>query len=116
METPKEAHVKLSFGVVEDNFKDLKERFITNEIINQTFFQKTDKPLIEQTYLAELCGCDRRTIHRKLRKLEEDGWLTRKMVLNVKGHTTTQFTLTDKLKSLVYEIASDLIEEYLNNN
>ena len=89
------------YKVVDDNFTDLKSRTIINAIIQQNKLQATDKPLIEQTYLAELCGCERTTIHRKLKKLEEDGWLTRKMVLNKQGYTTTQLTIKKRLKELM---------------
>lgn len=89
------------YKVVDDNFTDLKSRTIINSIIQQSKLQATDKPLIEQTYLAELCGCDRRTIHRKLKKLEEDGWLEKKMVLNKQHYTTTQLTIRERLKELM---------------
>lgn len=97
---------KKNYGIVEDNFKPLKERTIINEIINQSIFQRTDKPLIEQTYLALLCDCSRMTIHRILIRLKKDDWITYKMVLNSQGYTTTQFILTDKFKGLLNEIGT----------
>lgn len=95
---------KKHYKIIEEQFTDLKERIIINEIINQSNFQKTDKPLIEQTYLAKICGCSRMTIHRTLKRLKGNEWVSYKMVLNKKGYTTTQITINDKLKELRKEI------------
>lgn len=98
---------KKHYKIVDDNFKDYKERYIINEIINQSLFQKTNKPLIEQTYLALLCGCTRMTIYRTLKRLEKDGWISHKMVLNSQGYTTTQFSINDKMKELIKSIGME---------
>lgn len=98
---------KKHYKIVDEHFKDLKERCIINEIIHQSILQKTEKPLIEQTYFALLCGCSRMTIHRKLKRLKENGCIMYKMVVNSKGYTTTQITITEKLKDLIKVIGKD---------
>lgn len=101
------SNFKKNYGVVDANFTNLKERCIINEIINQSIFQRTDKPLIEQTYLADVCCCDKKTIQRKLNKLEDEEWITKKRIKKANGYFTTQISITDKLKGIIKEIGRE---------
>ncbi len=112
---------KKNYEVVDNNFNDLKERHIINEIINQSIFQKTDKPLIEQTYLADVCCCDKKTIQRKLNRLEYEEWITKKRTKKANGYFTTQISITEKLKGIIKEIGMEKktikkIKEKLTNS
>lgn len=102
------------YNLVNMIFKDGKECRIINIVIDQIKKQGTNKPLIEQTYLAKILNCDKKTIQRKLNTLEEEEWITRKRVKNTKGYFTTQISINDKFKWLLKEI--DKLEDKSNVN
>lgn len=93
-----------NYNLVNMVFNDGKECCIVNIIIQQIQNQKTNTPLIEQTYLAKKLNCDRKTIQRKLKKLEDEEWITRKRKKNKQGYFTTEFSINDKFKWLLKEI------------
>lgn len=103
-----------NYNLVNIIFKNEKHCSIINIIIEQIKSQNTNKPLIEQTYLANKLNCDRRTIQRILNKLEDDEWITRKRIKNRKGYFTTQIKINDKFVWLLKEI--NKMEERSNTN
>lgn len=92
------------YNIIEVIFQDEKECKIINIIIEQMKHQHTNTPLIEQTYLAKRVNCDKKTIQRKLNKLECEGWIEKRRVKNKQGYFTTEVKVTKKFKELLKDI------------